>query len=256
PIGGGAEQDRAPVGGGGGDRRARRPGKRPRPGRYEPANGFAMDVQRYLADEPVQACPPSVRYRLGKFLRRNKVALGMAACISLVLTVLIGSAGWIMGDRAVRRNGGELRAQDAVQEARRLLENDKSAEALSYIIQAEAIVANSGGGEDIMRESGRLRQDLEMLERLDETRLAPKAFDRGSGDQVDYTEAFAKYGLDLDRLDPEEAAERIRNRPISRQLIAAIDDWAVIAKRRRLPAWQRLLAVARLADPDRWRNRL
>src|SRR5262249_27930588 len=159
-------------------------------------------------------------------------------------------------DRAVRRNGGELRAQDAVQEARRLLENDKSAEALSYIIQAEAIVANSGGGEDIMRESGRLRQDLEMLERLDETRLAPKAFDRGSGDQVDYTEAFAKYGLDLDRLDPEEAAERIRNRPISRQLIAAIDDWAVIAKRRRLPAWQRLLAVARLADPDRWRNRL
>ena len=27
--------------------------------RYETANGFAMDVQRYLADEPVQACPPS-----------------------------------------------------------------------------------------------------------------------------------------------------------------------------------------------------
>ena len=32
--------------------------------RYETANGFAMDVQRYLADEPVQACPPSARYRL------------------------------------------------------------------------------------------------------------------------------------------------------------------------------------------------
>ena len=27
--------------------------------RYETANAFAMDVQRYLADEPVQACPPS-----------------------------------------------------------------------------------------------------------------------------------------------------------------------------------------------------
>ena len=27
--------------------------------RYETANGFATDVQRYLADEPVQACPPS-----------------------------------------------------------------------------------------------------------------------------------------------------------------------------------------------------
>src|SRR4029079_10996593 len=32
--------------------------------RYETANGFAMDIQRYLADEPVQACPPSVGYRL------------------------------------------------------------------------------------------------------------------------------------------------------------------------------------------------
>src|SRR5262249_37763705 len=33
--------------------------------RYESASAFAADVQRYLADEPVQACPPSVGYRLG-----------------------------------------------------------------------------------------------------------------------------------------------------------------------------------------------
>ena len=32
--------------------------------RYETANGFSMDVQRYLADEPVQACPPSKWYRV------------------------------------------------------------------------------------------------------------------------------------------------------------------------------------------------
>ena len=40
--------------------------------RYETANGFALDVQRYLRDEPVQACPPSAGYRFRKFLRRNK----------------------------------------------------------------------------------------------------------------------------------------------------------------------------------------
>ncbi len=34
--------------------------------RYETANGFAKDIQRYLADEPVQACPPSVGYRLAE----------------------------------------------------------------------------------------------------------------------------------------------------------------------------------------------
>ena len=50
--------------------------------RYETANGFAMDVQRYLADEPVQACPPSAGYRLRKFARRNKagVADGVGGC--------------------------------------------------------------------------------------------------------------------------------------------------------------------------------
>src|SRR5262249_1189515 len=53
-------------GGGGGG------GEKPRPRRYETANGFALDVQRYLADEPVLACPPSVGYRLRKFVRRNK----------------------------------------------------------------------------------------------------------------------------------------------------------------------------------------
>src|SRR6476620_380500 len=35
--------------------------------RYETANGLAMDVQRYLVDEPVLACPPSAGYRLRKF---------------------------------------------------------------------------------------------------------------------------------------------------------------------------------------------
>src|SRR5207253_1724113 len=34
--------------------------------RYESASGFGQDIQRYLADEPVQACPPSAGYRLGK----------------------------------------------------------------------------------------------------------------------------------------------------------------------------------------------
>src|SRR5436305_14596097 len=54
--------------------------------RYETANGFAMDVQRYLADEAVQACPPSAGYRLRKFARRNKRPV-LAA--SLVLVVLV-----------------------------------------------------------------------------------------------------------------------------------------------------------------------
>jgi len=55
--------------------------------RYETANGLAMDLQRYLADEPVQACPPSAAYRFRKFARRNRTALTTACVISLALLV-------------------------------------------------------------------------------------------------------------------------------------------------------------------------
>src|SRR4029079_14428433 len=41
--------------------------------RYESANSFAQDVQRYLVDEPVQACPPSGWYRFRKYARRHRV---------------------------------------------------------------------------------------------------------------------------------------------------------------------------------------
>jgi WD40 repeat protein/serine/threonine protein kinase len=57
-----------------------------RSGRYETANGFAMDLQRYLVDEPVQAGPPSARYRLKKFLRRNK---GMVATAGIIVALLL-----------------------------------------------------------------------------------------------------------------------------------------------------------------------
>src|SRR6476646_6860817 len=40
--------------------------------RYETAVGLARDIERYLAEEPVEARPPSTMYRLRKFLIRNK----------------------------------------------------------------------------------------------------------------------------------------------------------------------------------------
>jgi hypothetical protein len=56
--------------------------------RYETANGFAMDVQRYLADEPVLACPPSVWYRLRKFGQRHR---GVLAALVLIAAALLTS---------------------------------------------------------------------------------------------------------------------------------------------------------------------
>src|SRR5262249_4798809 len=78
--------------------------------RYETASAFAADVERYLKDEPVQACPASAGYRLRKFLRRYK---GAVLAGSLLLLALVGG---IIGT-----TWGMLRATvaeaEAVQEA-------------------------------------------------------------------------------------------------------------------------------------------
>src|SRR5436309_7924943 len=55
--------------------------------RYETANGFAMDVQCYLADEPVLACPPSAWYRARKFARRNKGVIAMVAVAAVAVRI-------------------------------------------------------------------------------------------------------------------------------------------------------------------------
>ncbi len=59
--------------------------------RYETSSAFAADVQRYLSDEAVQACPPSASYRFRKFARRNKRALATAALLGVMLLVAAGA---------------------------------------------------------------------------------------------------------------------------------------------------------------------
>jgi WD40 repeat protein/serine/threonine protein kinase len=59
--------------------------------RYETASGLAADVQRYLNDEAVQACPPSAWYRFRKFARRNKAALATLSVMALAVLVAVGS---------------------------------------------------------------------------------------------------------------------------------------------------------------------
>jgi serine/threonine protein kinase/tetratricopeptide (TPR) repeat protein len=63
--------------------------------RYETANGFAADVQRYLADEPVEACPPSRAYRLRKFARKNKKALLTAGAFLVLLVAAAVVSTWL-----------------------------------------------------------------------------------------------------------------------------------------------------------------
>ncbi len=69
--------------------------------RYETANGFAMDIQRYLADEPVQACPPSTLYRFRKFARKHKAIV--TTTIATLLLLLLGTAGLAISNSLIRQ---------------------------------------------------------------------------------------------------------------------------------------------------------
>jgi serine/threonine protein kinase/tetratricopeptide (TPR) repeat protein len=96
--------------------------------RYETANGLAADVRRYLADEPVQACPPSATYRLRKFVRRNK---GPALAVTIIFLLLLGgiigttrglvralSAEGLAGERLKRAEKAEGLARNEAKTAR------------------------------------------------------------------------------------------------------------------------------------------
>jgi WD40 repeat protein/serine/threonine protein kinase len=91
--------------------------------RYETANGFAADVQRYLADEPVQACSPSVAYRLRKFVRRNKVPVMAVAIVFLALLGGIVGTTWGL----VRATKAEADAvAESVEKEKALLHKDQA----------------------------------------------------------------------------------------------------------------------------------
>jgi eukaryotic-like serine/threonine-protein kinase len=99
--------------------------------RYETANALARDIQRYLADEVVEARPPSAGYRFSKFLRRNR---GPALAASLVLLALVvGIVGTTYGliRAEIRRVEAErARAGEADQRAKAERARDRTRKAL------------------------------------------------------------------------------------------------------------------------------
>ncbi len=71
--------------------------------RYETANGLAMDIQRYLVNEPVIARPPSNWYRLQKLVRRNRIVFIAGAAVGAALLIGTVTSTWLLvKERAAR----------------------------------------------------------------------------------------------------------------------------------------------------------
>jgi serine/threonine protein kinase/tetratricopeptide (TPR) repeat protein len=256
--------------------------------RYETANGLARDLQRYLADEPVEACPPSAAYRLTKFARKHRNLLGTAAAFLALLLVGGALATWQAvrlaragrdqaereRDRAVQQAKRNRDVHEALRQAAALREQARSAagdlgrwaEARAMAGRAEALLesgpAEPGLAEQVgalLRQLGEEEADRRMVATLDEIRLRQAEFWEGHADTQAaprrYREAFRRYGLDPEALEVAEAAGRVGRSRIREELLAALDNWAW-STREGGAGWARLRAVADAADDNGWRRAL
>jgi serine/threonine protein kinase/tetratricopeptide (TPR) repeat protein len=221
--------------------------------RYETASAFAADVQRYLHDEPVQACPPSVGYRLRKFARRNRTGLAIAGPILVCIVFLAGVAGWTFSDRAVRRAklnyGVEVALEEAQAGREQALTQTENpyqwqatlAAAFSVLKRAEELAAQDPAALNaaVAARLQALRatldadeRDRRFVEQLDKV-LQDVLVWRDHRSKTRRHEALPKlksafldyYGIHVGMMPAAEAASLIRQRPVPVQvhLLAALD---------------------------------
>ena len=105
--------------------------------RYESASMFAQEVQRYLDDEPVQACPPSFGYRAKKLSRRYRGALATAVVVAI--TLVVGSAGatW-QAVRATQAEQAVRKESEKAQQSEREALSQRNV-AMSHLYNAEIV---------------------------------------------------------------------------------------------------------------------
>jgi tetratricopeptide (TPR) repeat protein len=244
--------------------------------RYESASALAADVRRYLADEPVQACPPSLWYRLRKFVRRNRATLAPAALLLTLVVLGAAAAWWSEHEWSARRAETERAVTAALAQARTLLaEGDKQSGhperwqatvrlAQSAVQQAAELLPTGGATGELAEEVDRVRSavaaavaDSGVRVELDRIRLEQAAVKEGRFDLARANPRYAKMLRDygVDPAAPAEAVARLRGSRVQEALLGALEDWLLFTsdpqERRQLEELLRAFEP----DPDEFRTR-
>ncbi len=236
-------------------------------GRYATAQEVADDLRRFLEDRSIRARRPTLFQRLRKWGRRRRpVVIAAAVCLLVTLAALVGSLGWVLGDRAARQREAEGKVLEALGAAGPGLRqgNPWDPALISAAQRADAQLGGDLVGRGLRRRVEQLQKDVQMLAELERIRLDQTAMRDGqfdvTGSDLQYARAFRGYGIDVEALGPEEAATLVQDSAIRAHLAAGLDDWAAAAANDGQEGTRRkatqLLAVARQVDPDPWRNRL
>jgi tetratricopeptide (TPR) repeat protein/tRNA A-37 threonylcarbamoyl transferase component Bud32 len=232
--------------------------------RYATARALANDIEHWLADEPVSCWHEPWRVRAHRWKRRHPAMVGAITAAIALLVVVGGIAAWWLGGEEAERRAEQARTRQAIETA--LRDADKL-QRQAHWDDADAVLVEAlsrlgpEGANDLRQRVEQARANPRVAKRLEEIRLQRATIVEGkfnnAGVASDYAAAFRKYGLDMVG-DPAALARRVGASPVREQLVAALDDWAWAAAfhQRDVKTCKRLLAVARAADPDRWRDRL
>jgi serine/threonine-protein kinase len=234
--------------------------------RYTTAKGLAEDVEKWLADEPVEAWREPFRIRARRWGRRHRALVSGLAALFLTVLVLGGAAGaWYqryLAERhaeAVQREAEQRKgAEAALAEAQRLMDRMRWPQARAVLAQASAQLGEEAP-DDCRQQLQQALSNVQIATQLDAIRLQKIKPDRsGKLDRNridrDYAAAFQKAGLIRDEDGPTTVAERIRQSDIRSGLVASLDDWAGTTNDPKQVLW--LLRVAREADPERVRDQV
>ncbi|MCC7139379.1 MAG: protein kinase [Planctomycetes bacterium] len=231
-----------------------------REGRYASADALASDLERHLQGRAVAAGPPSLRYRVGKVLRRHRRAVALTT-VGLAALVAGGvGAGWVLRERATRRAAVEGEVGRALDEADREQASGRWDDALAAARRAEALLAGSDGLEALRERAVRRREDLEFVRDVDRIRHRAASRLEFSALGPALAAAFRSLGVDVDALSPDDAAAQLRRRTVPQVAAGALDLWAVARAESDSAApskrWRRYVEVAMRADPDPLRSRM
>jgi serine/threonine protein kinase/Flp pilus assembly protein TadD len=224
--------------------------------RYATAQELADDLEHFLKDEPIRAKRPTLVLRARKWGRRHRAAVwAMAAVAGLAGLMVSGNWLWTIQQDAKRHGAITADLDRAVS----LQRDERWSESKLAVSRAEALLTASDPVELRLRVD-EVRAALDLVTKLEEIRLeATKVKDWAydwAGANKAYRKVFRQHGLDLDAHDPSESAARLQTSTIHAALVAALDDWVMVKWRAGLPGWEGLLAIARKADADPWRDRL
>ena len=194
--------------------------------RYATAQEMASDLGRFLRDEPILARPVTLLNRTRRWARRHRGVMLSAAVASLAaLTVLAGSIGWIVRDRAAQRAKLTAQLHAAVEESHRLQKEGKCAASAGSsrarsrpcLVTAPPIRPWPSASEACCASWPKSRPTLPCSRAS-----RPSAFARrtsrttilsSSHSRKEYEQAFITYGLHRNAMAPEEAARALSRRP-------------------------------------------